>query len=291
MRTSMADARERDGVGSSTRVSRVDPLRQSANPARVQAVDGLPGPMSTNASVSRSSAVNGAAVGPSNHRESADQLDESRPSSGGMEEHLRDLHLEPLSDKGKSRAELLGEWRARRGQAPLSTEILLRDMLYLLQGIDGTHVRFSFKTQAQRDREANPYLVEPDFNSWGLGPASSKTKQQMKGKEKERASVWDQDEEITGLTFADENGKVGIASHSRVRCAHRTSCLQPYTISSSLRTTIVQLAELGMLYRRILAFVRSTEAHAGSAGTAHASQTSMTQQVSGAYQLPDHWLC
>lgn len=203
-----------------------------------------------------------------------------------MEEHLRDMHLEPLSDKGKSRADLLGEWRARRGQAPLSTEILLRDMLYLLQGIDGTHVRFSFKTQAQRDREANPYLVEPDFNSWGLGPASSKTKQQMKGKEKERASVWDQDEEITGLTFADEKGRVSVASCSRVRCAHRTSCLQPYTISSSLRTTIVQLAELGMLYRRILAFVRSTEAHAGSAGTAHASQTSMTQQVSGAYQSP-----
>lgn len=220
MRSSMADNRDKERVGASTRTSRMDPMRQSAATARSQAQDGLPSSMSgaQSAAGRSSAAVNG--VGPSSHRgtaaASADAAIEPRPpsSSTDLEDGIRDIQLAPppLSDKGKSRAQFLSEWRSRRGQSPLSSEILLRDMLYLLQGIDGTHVRFSFKTQAQREREANPYLVEPDFNSWGLaGHSKSQQRQQMiKGKEKERLSVWDQDEEITGLTFADENGKVSV---------------------------------------------------------------------------------
>ncbi|KAG6890342.1 hypothetical protein C0992_002167 [Termitomyces sp. T32_za158] len=48
----------------------------------------------------------------------------------------------PVS-QGTSRAELLKEYRAENGLAQLSEQLLLRDALYLLQGISGKYIRFS----------------------------------------------------------------------------------------------------------------------------------------------------
>jgi hypothetical protein len=81
-------------------------------------------------------------------------------------------------------------------------------MLYLLQGIDGKHVRFARKTQSQKNREANPYLDEPDFARGG-----------SKGKGKEREDddvdvVTKQmlEDEITGLAYflEGEDGEVSV---------------------------------------------------------------------------------
>ncbi|KAI0053620.1 gamma-tubulin complex DGRIP91/SPC98 component [Auriscalpium vulgare] len=49
----------------------------------------------------------------------------------------------PRLPKGKSKAELLREFRVRSGRPHLSEEVLIRDTLYLLQGISGKHIRFS----------------------------------------------------------------------------------------------------------------------------------------------------
>ena len=47
------------------------------------------------------------------------------------------------SAAGKSKAELLKEWRKSKGQTPISEVQLLRDAIYLLQGISGTYIKFS----------------------------------------------------------------------------------------------------------------------------------------------------
>ncbi|KAG6860233.1 hypothetical protein C0995_013839 [Termitomyces sp. Mi166 len=48
----------------------------------------------------------------------------------------------PVS-RGESKAELLKEYRAKNGLSQLSEHLLLRDALYLLQGISGKYIRFS----------------------------------------------------------------------------------------------------------------------------------------------------
>lgn len=62
--------------------------------------------------------------------------------------------------KGKSKARLLQEWRARSGQTHLPESLLLRDTLYLLQGISGKHVRFSDNMDAHINFVEDPkYIV------------------------------------------------------------------------------------------------------------------------------------
>lgn len=110
----------------------------------------------------------------------------------------------------------MAAFRAKQGKKTLPTRVLLRDMLYLLQGIDGKHVRFARKTQAQRNREANPYIDEPDFaNGPGRGAAAGK-KNKGKGKATESDGIdyaiqQMEADEITGLAyFLDaEDGQVG----------------------------------------------------------------------------------
>ncbi|KAG6816919.1 hypothetical protein H0H87_001621 [Tephrocybe sp. NHM501043] len=53
--------------------------------------------------------------------------------------------------RGKSKAELLREYRAKTGHSQLPEYLLLRDALYLLQGISGTFIRFSFHDSADTD--------------------------------------------------------------------------------------------------------------------------------------------
>jgi gamma-tubulin complex component 3 len=42
-----------------------------------------------------------------------------------------------------SKAEILRQWRTTHGRCPFPEHLLLRDALYLLQGIDGRYVRFA----------------------------------------------------------------------------------------------------------------------------------------------------
>ncbi|KIJ70589.1 hypothetical protein HYDPIDRAFT_105325 [Hydnomerulius pinastri MD-312] len=53
----------------------------------------------------------------------------------------------PRQPKGKSKAEILREYRTRAGRSHLPEHLLLRDTLYLLQGISGKHVQLSFSDQ------------------------------------------------------------------------------------------------------------------------------------------------
>lgn len=66
-----------------------------------------------------------------------------------------DLNSPPPSSPvpPSSKAELLRNWRTSRGRRPFPESLLLRDALYLLQGIDGRYVRFSFGTQ--QDKQPN----------------------------------------------------------------------------------------------------------------------------------------
>ncbi|KAJ7904561.1 gamma-tubulin complex, component 3 [Mycena olivaceomarginata] len=55
-----------------------------------------------------------------------------------------DVHVSRLP-RGKSKADILREYRLKIGRPHLSEHLLLRDTLYLLQGISGKYVRFSIQ--------------------------------------------------------------------------------------------------------------------------------------------------
>ncbi|ETW84038.1 hypothetical protein HETIRDRAFT_415759 [Heterobasidion irregulare TC 32-1] len=61
-----------------------------------------------------------------------------------------EIPLSPRIPKGKSKAELLREHRAKTGRPHIAEELLLRDTLYLLQGISGKYIRFSENNDATK---------------------------------------------------------------------------------------------------------------------------------------------
>nr|GAT59461.1 predicted protein [Mycena chlorophos] len=60
--------------------------------------------------------------------------------------------------KGKSKAEILREYRAKSGRQHLPENLLLRDTLYILQGISGKYIRFAHEDDA--DTEEKLVFVE-----------------------------------------------------------------------------------------------------------------------------------
>ncbi|KAJ7283605.1 gamma-tubulin complex, component 3 [Mycena rebaudengoi] len=66
-----------------------------------------------------------------------------------------DLPTAPRLPRGKSKADILREYRLKIGRSHLAENLLLRDTLYLLQGISGKYVRFSI----QDDPEVENKLV------------------------------------------------------------------------------------------------------------------------------------
>ncbi|KAI6113696.1 gamma-tubulin complex, component 3 [Pisolithus thermaeus] len=58
----------------------------------------------------------------------------------------------PRSPKGKSKAELLREYRTRTGHSHLSEDFLIKDTLYLLQGISGKYIRLSTSDQDDQSK-------------------------------------------------------------------------------------------------------------------------------------------
>lgn len=95
-----------------------------------------------------------------------------------------------------TKAERLREWRAGRGRAPFPEHLLLRDALYLLQGIDGRYVRFALAPAA----ESNPYLSEKgkegDGTGFPLGKAGA-------------AAPPPASQEIVGIDIVADEPKVG----------------------------------------------------------------------------------
>ncbi|KAJ9125170.1 hypothetical protein QFC22_000124 [Naganishia vaughanmartiniae] len=131
----------------------------------------------------------------------------------------------------KPKAQIMREWRQSQGKTPRDTDLLLRDMLYLLQGIDGKYARFSKKSRFEKQKEVNPYLVEKPI------PRAGARLDKGKGKE---VDLFTDDEEIRGIDFVDPDG-------------------QPHYVSPALQMIIVQLAELGVLYRRVYNYIQSKQ--------------------------------
>lgn len=111
----------------------------------------------------------------------------------------------PFDVKGKSKADVLKSWRSSRGEnlirpaltparPPFSDELLLRDTLYLLQGIDGRYVKFARLPPA----ELNPYRSEQAQNNNGAGFPLSK------GPEVQKDAG-----EIVGIEILADETKVG----------------------------------------------------------------------------------
>jgi gamma-tubulin complex component 3 len=114
--------------------------------------------------------------------------------------------------KGKSKAEVLTAWRTSRcafsplnpnicwrlAQPPFPQHLLLRDALYLLQGIDGRYVRFAIRPA----KEQNPYLTDKGKRGDGMGFPLGKEEPVIDGED---------EEEVVGLDFmADEQT---VSSH------------------------------------------------------------------------------
>lgn len=87
------------------------------------------------------------------------------------------------------------------GKTPRDTDLLLRDMLYLLQGIDGKYARFAKKSRFEKQKRLNPYLVDQAFPRPGGA-------RDDKGKGKQVDEVLADDEEIRGIDFVDPDGQV-----------------------------------------------------------------------------------
>ncbi|WWC87885.1 uncharacterized protein L201_002783 [Kwoniella dendrophila CBS 6074] len=138
--------------------------------------------------------------------------------------------------KGKSKAEVLKAWRKSKSQKPFPQHLLLRDTLYLLQGIDGRYVRFAIRPP----KEQNPYLTEKGRAGEGVGFPLGKDgaiNQEEEGEEGD----------IVGIEIVADQPKDGY-------------------ISKPTQTILMQLSEMGMLYRQVTDFISSKQAGEGKGG-------------------------
>lgn len=116
--------------------------------------------------------------------------------------------------KGKSKADILKAWRTsqcklldtrvqlRLARPPFPEHLLLRDTLYLLQGIDGRYVRFAVRPP----KEKNPYRTDRGLAGDGAGFALGNGDAESDGGE---------EGEVIGIDFVVDEAKV---SHSHGQC-------------------------------------------------------------------------
>ncbi|KAI6151939.1 gamma-tubulin complex, component 3 [Pisolithus tinctorius] len=91
---------------------------------------------------------------PNQHVPASDFLASLRPPQNTVRSisPISDSQLPPRSQKGKSKAELLREYRARTGHSHLSENFLIKDTLYLLQGISGKYIQLSTSDQDDQSK-------------------------------------------------------------------------------------------------------------------------------------------
>lgn len=183
----------------------------------------------------------------------------SRPSSVTVLNEV-DLASPPRtpvpSAAGKSRAALLQEWRTQHHRPPFPEHLLLRDALYLLQGIDGRYVQFALSAEPQR----NPYLTDKGRAGDGTGFPLGKDGQDPEAGE----------QEVVGIKIVEDEGK-GV-------------------ISQPTKSVLVQLSEMGVLYRKITNFIKLHQAAGPSAKSGMIIQVSFDIHSSADRQSLCHFL-
>lgn len=132
----------------------------------------------------------------------------------------------------KARLELTDQ-----AKPPFPPHLLLRDVLYLLQGIDGRYIRFALAPTPDpnpynRNRSGLP--LNPELPPPAAGTAG---------------------DDVVGIQVVSDEPVDGV-------------------IDSPTRSLLVQLSELGMLYRRVAGFVKVREGPDGM------RSGGMTEQVS-----------
>lgn len=137
------------------------------------------------------------------------------------------------------------------GQVPESD--LLRDVIFVLQGIDGKYVRFRDTTSQDRRRSPRINGFTPDDDD-----------------------ILEEEEQLVegGIRIVEENVSfVMMLLAFHVRRSHRL-CEQELHVLQPTRDLLHRLAELGWLYRKVEQGIRENKVSM-SAG--------MIQQVSGGY--------
>nr|XP_031862932.1 uncharacterized protein CI109_001407 [Kwoniella shandongensis]KAA5530004.1 hypothetical protein CI109_001407 [Kwoniella shandongensis] len=165
----------------------------------------------------------------------------TQPSSSRqplVETQMQNLTVADFSGKGKSKADVLKAWRTAKSQPPFPPHLLLRDTLYLLQGIDGRFVRFALAPP----KEQNPYLTDKGKAGDGAGFPLGKD-----GAAAVIAEGTGEEGEVVGIEIVADEAKDGY-------------------ISQPTRTILMQLSEMGMLYRKITEFINSRQATEGRGG-------------------------
>ena len=134
-------------------------------------------------------------------------------------------------------------------------------MLYLLQGIDGAYVRFALRSPP----EQNPYLSQRGKAGEGIGF--------QLGKEGNPEEPEGEQGEVVGINIVADEPKV---SHVTGLCCETGSLtlMKDGYISSPTRTLLMQIAEMGMLYRQVTQYLDSKQVGTSKGGR--------TEQVSSA---------
>ena len=140
---------------------------------------------------------------------------------------------------------------------PFCEQLLLRDVLYLLQGIDGRFIRFAVTPP----KEQNPYRSDKaaaaDGTAFPLGKDGAVHSQGEEG-------------EVVGIVIDIDEAQVSSRTYTCVRIIDQR---QNGHVSKPVRLLLMQIAEMGMLYRQITKFLEVAQAGASSRG--------MIEQVGG----------
>lgn len=164
----------------------------------------------------------------------------------------------------KSKAALLAEWRTARHRPPFPEALLLRDALYLLQGINGRYVRFAVAPAPQN----NPYLSDRGRAGDGTGfPLGAEGTRVLDAAKAEAA------QEVVGIDI--------VADEAKVRgCARVLADIQSGYISQPTRSIMAQLSEMGVLYRKITRFINLHQAAGPSSKSGMVIQVSRGRSLS-----------
>ncbi|KAL1944175.1 hypothetical protein VTO73DRAFT_3360 [Trametes versicolor] len=118
--------------------------------------------------------------------------------------------------RGKSKADLLREYRLRLGQPHIPEHLILRDTLYLLQGISGKYVQFS----VTKDAEQNKELIFTEDPRYHVPPPTRALIHRL-------AEVGHLYQRVDAFV-REREGKVGVGMIEQSLCHHLQSQLTEY---------------------------------------------------------------